>query len=167
MKNNILFLILIFSLGIVSCDGRDFVYIDQRTFQRQLSYLKDGFVEVVYQLDPTEKGGYKIHGTPWPILKEKRFAGKIKISDEIIQIILNATNNNQRYLGRAWYPTYQIIIKHPYRDFYLFNSKKYLRIIFDFKNSHIFIEGRSFVLTEHEAELLKEKLEILLGMNRE
>ncbi len=38
-----------------------------------------------------------------------------------------------------------------------------MAILFDFKNSILFIEGRKFVFNEQEAKLLQTKLEYLLN----
>lgn len=161
MKNNILLSILIFSFGIASCDTRDFVYVDDKTFQKQVSSIKEGFVAIVLEIDPAHKNINEKYATAGLIVKENIIEKKTKVSSELIQLVSQITRRGERYTGKEWYPTYDVYIKYTDKFLYLIPSEKYLSLLIDFKNLHIFIEGRKFVLTEQEAELLREKLEIL------
>jgi hypothetical protein len=80
----------------------------------------------------------------------------------LIQLVLEIIKKNQRYHREEWYPTYDLYIKYSDRYLYIIPVEKHLSIIFDFKNSIIFIEGRKFVFGEHEAKLLQAKLDSFL-----
>jgi hypothetical protein len=163
MKKNILFLnILFFLIGMISCESFDYVYVDNKTFHKQLLYLKEGFVEVVLKIDPAKKDISEKYATAGQITKEKIIGNKTIVSTELIQIVLDIVKRNQGYNGKGWYPTFDIYIKYSVRFLYIIPQEKYLSVIFDFKNSIIFIEGRKFVFDEHEAKLLQAKLDSLL-----
>ena len=155
---NVLFLLI----GMISCESFDFVYVDNKTFHQQLSYLKEGFVDVVLKIDPTKEDTSKKYATAGQITQEKIIGNKTVISTELIQLILDTIKRNQRYNGKGWYPTYNLYITYTDRFLYIIPVEKYLSIIFDFKNSIIFLEGRKFVFDELEAKLLQEKLDSLL-----
>ncbi|MBI4680925.1 MAG: hypothetical protein HY753_06910 [Nitrospirae bacterium] len=156
---------LLLVLGVISCDGRDFVYVDDSTFNKQVLNLKNGYVEIVYNVDPTKERGVKVNGTPWPVLREKKFNKRNQLSDELCKLIYDVIKRGQRYSGKGWHPTYEVYIKHPIKRFIIFNSKMYFVPIFDFKNAHIFIDGRNFSLTEEENHRGKELLEQLLNID--
>lgn len=147
---------------MISCESFDYVYVDNKTFDKQLLCLKEGFVEVVLKIDPTQKDTSKRYATAGQITKEKIIGNKTSISSELIQLILDIIIRNQRYKGKGWYPTYDLYIKYTDRFLYVIPLEKKLSVIFDFKNSIIFIEGRKFVFGEHEAKLLQEKLDSFL-----
>jgi hypothetical protein len=72
MRKIALFLnILFFLIGMISCESFDYVYVDNKTFLKQLSYLKEGFVEAVLKIDPTKKDISKKYATAGQITKEK------------------------------------------------------------------------------------------------
>ena len=160
----IIILILLACVLIVSCDSSDYVYVGEKTFKKQIPHLKDGYVDFVAQVDPDKKTGYKHYGISWPVIKEKSFTKRNKISNELCNLILNIINKNQRYTGYGWYPTYEIFAKYSVPYFYIYQSDRYQKFIFDFNNLHISTEGRKFAFTKEEANLLKNKLDALLAM---
>ncbi len=164
MKKKIYPKIFIFLLMVICCESFDYVYVDNYTFQKQLSNISNGFVSVVLQIDPTKDDNNKKYVAPGKIIIEKVLIKNTTKSLEMIHLILEITKKNQRYSGEGWYPTYKIFIKYPDRFLFFFPSKKFLGVILDFKNSIIFIEGRKFVFNEQEAKLLQTTLDFLLNM---
>jgi hypothetical protein len=154
--------LLFFVIGMISCEPFDYVYVDNKGFHKHLSYLKEGFVDVVLIIDPTLKDTGKKYATAGRITKEKIIGNKTLISTELIQLILEIIKRDQRYDGKGWYPTYHLYIKYTDRFLYVIPQEKILPVIFDFKNAIVFIEGRKFVFGEHEAKLLQAKLDTLL-----
>jgi hypothetical protein len=163
MRKIALFLnILFFLTGMISCESFDYVYVDNKTFLKQLSYLKEGFVDVVLKIDPTKQDISKKYATAGQITKEKMVENRTMISSELIQLILEIIKKNQKYDGKGWYPTYDLYIKYSDRFLFIIPVEKHLSVIFDFKNSMIFIEGRKFVFGEPEARSLQAKLDSFL-----
>ena len=82
--------------NILSCDSSNFVYVDEKTFQKQVTHLKDAYVVIVYEVDPTKKNGYRPNdtATPWPVIRENRFEKRNKISDELCHLILRILKEN-------------------------------------------------------------------------
>jgi hypothetical protein len=163
MKKQKYFKYILFLMIIVFCASFDYVYVDNKTFHRQLSYIKNGFVSIVLQIDPTKEDTSRNYAAPGKIIKEKVFKKKDQISSELIKGILDVTKRNNRYSGEGWYPTFEIYIKFTDRLLFIIPSAKNLLILFDFKNSIVFIEGRKFVFNAQEAELLKANLDYLLN----
>lgn len=155
-------MLLFLLIGMISCDSSDYAYMNNRTFEKQVSYLRGGFVEVVLKIDPTIQDTSKKYATAGLITKEKIIENRTEISSELIQLILDIVEINQRYSGKGWYPTYNLYIKYTDRILYIIPQKKYLSIIFDFRNFILFIEGRKFVFGEYEAKLLQERLDSIL-----
>jgi len=150
-------------LMVICCESFDYVYVDNYTFQKQLSNINNGFVAVVLQIDPTKENTNMTYVVPGQIIREKVSEKKTSVSSELIQLILEVINRNQKDTSNRWYPTYKIFIKYSDRFLYIIPFKKYISVIFDFKNSIVFIEGRAFVFNEKETELLKAKLDYLLN----
>lgn len=110
MKKNNLFICLVFLTGIIFCESFDYVYVDDNTLHRQLSYIKNGFVAIVLQIDPTQKNTSKNYATAGKIIKEKIIQQKVTTSTELIQLILNVIKRNQKFSGEGWYPIYDVYI---------------------------------------------------------
>lgn len=155
-------LFLVFLIGVLSCDSTDFVYVDDKTFHKQLLRLNEGIVEVVLQLDPEQKGYHETYVVPRQVIKEKKLTTKSKTSNELCKLISIITKRNEKYLEKEWYPTYTIYIKYTDKFLYYISKDTYIRVSFDFKNPHISISGRKFVITKDEAARIKEKLNKLL-----
>lgn len=153
---SLFFLVLLFSFILSSCDSSSFVYVGDYAFQKQLSYLETGYLEIILKLDPTKKIGYKLDGTPWPIVEENRFKSNNIISDELSELILGVFKKNKKYVGKEWYPEYKVYCRY---------GTKYIYFIFDLKNLRISSSGRSVALTLEEADLIKSKLDSLLTLN--
>lgn len=147
---------------MIVCESCDYVYVDNNAFHKQLSFLKGGIVEIVLKIDPNKNDISKKYATAGLITKEKIIRNETMISPEFVQLILDVIKKDQRYNGKEWYPTYHIYIKYTDKILYVIPHEKYLSVIFDLKNSIIFIEGRRFVFGEHEARLIQEKLESFL-----
>lgn len=142
----------------------DYVYVDDKTFIRQLSYIKEGFVSIVLLIDPTKKNIATNYTAPGRIIQEGVIGKETPVSTELIKLILDITKRNLREKGERWYPKYKIYIKYKDRFLFIIPVEKHLGVIFDFKNSILFIEGRKFVFTEQEAKALQVKLGFLLNM---
>lgn len=149
-------------MGIFSCDSFDFVYLDKNSFDRQVYLFKNGFVEVVLQIDPTKKNTSEIYVAPGRITKEKVVGRMTIASSDLIQMISDIIRRNKKPTGKEWHPTYEVYIKYTDRFLYVIPSEKYALLIFDFKNSNIFIEGRKFEFSENEAESFQTNLDSLL-----
>ena len=111
--HELLILVLSLSVGFLSCDSTDFVYVNDNTFQKQLARLNDGIIEVVLELNPEQRTDKpEKYIAPRKIIKEKTFTKKNKTSDVLCQLISNIAKRNERYVGKGWYPTYTIYIKY-------------------------------------------------------
>jgi hypothetical protein len=163
MKKGLFLRLFPYILIIIFCEAFDYVYVDNQTLKRQLSFIANGFVSVVLQIDPSNKNTASNYTAPGRVIKDRVFEKKNMTSVELIQLISEISKRNQRYSGEGWHPTFKIFIKYTDKFLFFIPSKKYLGIIFDFRNSIIFIEGRKFVFKEQEARLLQEKLDFLLN----
>jgi hypothetical protein len=164
MKNNFIFPFFLFLIVFIFCESFDYVYIDDNKLRSQLSYLKNGYVAVVLQIDPKKEDISTNYAAPGKIIKEKVFKKESMASSELIRMVLEITRKKYKYSGDEWHPTYMMYIKFTDRFFFIIPIKKYLSLIFDFNNSILFIEGRKFIFDEKEAKILKKKLDCLLNM---
>lgn len=158
MKRKIYQKYLFFLLMIIFCESFDYVYVDNKTFQRQLSYLNNGFVAIVLQVDPSKKNINMNYAAPGKIIYERILSKKTAASSELIQLILKISKKNKRYIGGGWHPIYDIYIKYTDKLLYFIPKEKYMSVLLDFENSIAFIEGRKFVFDELESKLLQIKL---------
>ncbi len=165
-KISLIFFFYLLIILCFSCDSFYYVYVDDKTLERQLSYLNNGFVEIILEIDPTKNKLSENYVTPGQIRKEVILKNKTITSSELVQLILNVYNENRRYSNK-YFPTYDIYIKYTDKILFFIPKKKYMAVLLDFTNFVLSIEGRELSFNEQEAKLFKEKLDNLLKMGQE